>query len=92
MSTLIIPGSWKCKTVKQTEFTVEADTILGVLHAFVSEFPELWWRIFADEERTSLLGYNKIALNGKMIATKEAGVKEVTNTDKIMILPPLAGG
>ncbi|MCI0570550.1 MAG: MoaD/ThiS family protein [Myxococcaceae bacterium] len=90
MATVLIPSVLRSFTGGQSEVRVPGNTVGEVLHALSRNFPELGARVF--DERGNVRRYVNVFHNDEDIRFLKALDTPATDSDRITLIPAIAGG
>jgi sulfur-carrier protein len=90
MATVLVPTPLRRLTGGQSRLTVDGATVGGVLNAVDAQYPGLTEKLFDDEGNVKR--FINVFLNDNEIRTLQGLGTPVTETDKVSIVPAMAGG
>ena len=90
MAILHIPSAWKMHTNGITAITTQCTTLGEAINTLVKQYPNMRYK-FVDNlgERVA---YLNIFVNGEKIEDSSINNYQIQKNDKIVIVPPIAGG
>lgn len=90
MATIRIPTPMRTFTRNQAEVTASGTTVREVLKALDASYPGLGARVF--DERGAVRRYVNVFLNDEDIRALRELDTPVTETDRLTLIPAMAGG
>ncbi len=90
MSTIRVPAPLRAYTEGQHEVMIEAATVSTALEALVSRYPSLSTHLF--DEQGELRPYVNLFINDRDVRELQGTQTSLQNSDRLMILPSIAGG
>jgi sulfur-carrier protein len=74
---------------KEVEVEIQGHTVQDVISSLVAAYPDLGKAILSDHE---IKPYVNVMLNGKSVKDKTGLATTVTESDELVLFPPMAGG
>src|ERR1700737_563704 len=90
MAKVLIPTPLRQFTAKQDAVTLSGGTVGEVLHALISQYPDLRKQIFTDEGK--LRSFVNVYLNDEDIRYLSKDATPAKDDDTISLVPWIAGG